>query len=381
MPNFDASDLTRHHRSLNAPRHSISPCYSTSINNMMDGMDAEDDTQCMFCDSEVGSAKRKRVDLKFHKLSHSVSLGSFTIPVSLQSVSALNHTPSQVDLYTRCRDVGMGSQMREEGELACREEKGNKRYPRVQEVKEYMLTSQAANITRDREIEELKSTILALRTTNVHLESELQQLRTRFADQNQDPLAQSIQAIKTADIAVPDDKVKWKKFMPHVITYCKKEKISLELMLEMEADALEETLQKNCWNHSYCLGTTIPFAETFRLPIIENCQTIFTATLAILQSHFKLSDTTILVLKPVVQGDLVNEGCVELLKKGILDCGFTFEGNCRLVMGWIKTGDCSVPWAIYPKEKVIVIYGLGMGKRDRESVSDFCDRLRWGTDF
>ena len=254
-------------------------------------------------------------------------------------------------------------------------------YPSIQKVKEYKLTLQAANITRDREIEELKSTILALRTTNVHLEYDLQQLRTRFADQNQDPLAQAIQVIKTADIAVPDDKAKWMNFMPHVITYCKKEKISLELELELEGNALEETLQKNRWNHSYCLGTTIPLAETFGLPIIQNCQIIFTATLAILQSHFKMSDTVILVLKPVVQGDLVNEGCVELLKKGILDGGFTFEGNCRLLMGWIKTGDCSVPWAIYPKEKVIVIYGLGMGKRDRESVSGFCERPGWGTDF
>lgn len=101
VPNLDASDLTRHHRPLNTPRHSTSHCYSTSINNMMDGMDAEDDTQCMFCDSEVGSAKRKRVDLKFHKLSHSVSLGSFTITVQ-PPPSTILHPKS---IYTR--DAGM----------------------------------------------------------------------------------------------------------------------------------------------------------------------------------------------------------------------------------------------------------------------------------
>ena len=53
----------------------------TTYNNLDSTMEEseETDTQCILCDSEVGSIKRKRSDVKFRKLSRTMSLGSFNM--------------------------------------------------------------------------------------------------------------------------------------------------------------------------------------------------------------------------------------------------------------------------------------------------------------
>ena len=165
--------------------------------------------------------------------------------------------------------------------------------------------------------------------------------------------------------------------MPNVLKYCKNEGIELELRTEARIEDNEQRSLEQMLENSYCLGTTIPLADSFRLPIVDNTPNVLTATLARLGSHFKLSDTTIMVYKPIVQDNLVNEGCVELLKKGLSDHVFTFEGNCRLVVGWIKTGGNSIPWAIYPKDKTVGMYGVGLSRKNREWVSQSSVSAFW----